>query len=117
MKIAMVSGVCLNSDDSVRRAKGADRPVNPVADRPVNPVADRAAVLSAPECVDAVVIFEEDTPEEVLRRLRPDVWVKGGDYTIEELPEAAVLTGWGGRTVILPYLPGRSTTRILAHGT
>jgi rfaE bifunctional protein nucleotidyltransferase chain/domain len=101
--------VCLNSDESVRRAKGADRPVNPVA--------DRAAVLSALECVDAVEIFDEDTPEEILCRLRPDVWVKGGDYTVEELPEASVVAGWGGRTVVLPYLPGRSTTRILAHGT
>jgi rfaE bifunctional protein nucleotidyltransferase chain/domain/rfaE bifunctional protein kinase chain/domain len=100
--------VCLNSDASVRRAKGPDRPVNSAA--------DRAAVLSALECVDAVEIFEEDTPEEILRRLRPDVWVKGGDYTIDQLPEAAVVAGWDGRTVVLPYLPGRSTTRILARG-
>jgi rfaE bifunctional protein nucleotidyltransferase chain/domain len=100
--------VCLNSDASVRRAKGTDRPVNSAA--------DRAAVLSALECVDAVEIFEEDTPEEVLRRLRPDVWVKGGDYTLDQLPEAAVVAGWGGRTVVVPYLPGRSTTSILARG-
>jgi rfaE bifunctional protein nucleotidyltransferase chain/domain/rfaE bifunctional protein kinase chain/domain len=99
--------VCVNSDASVRRAKGADRPVNSAA--------DRAAVLSALECVDAVEIFEEDTPEEILRRLQPDVWVKGGDYTIEELPEASVVTSWGGQTVVLPYLPGRSTTEILAR--
>jgi rfaE bifunctional protein nucleotidyltransferase chain/domain len=99
--------VCLNSDASVRRAKGPDRPVNSAA--------DRAAVLSALDCVDAVEIFEEDTPEEILRRLQPDVWVKGGDYTIEELPEASVVTSWGGQTVVLPYLPGRSTTEILAR--
>ncbi|GLY85846.1 D-glycero-beta-D-manno-heptose 1-phosphate adenylyltransferase [Actinoallomurus iriomotensis] len=99
--------VCLNSDASVRRAKGPDRPVNPAA--------DRAAVLNALECVDAVEVFEEDTPEEILRRLRPDVWVKGGDYTVDRLPEASVVASWGGRTVVLPYLPGRSTTRILAH--
>ena len=97
--------VCLNSDASVRRAKGAGRPVNSAA--------DRAAVLSALDCVDAVEIFEEDTPEEILCRLRPDVWVKGGDYTIEELPEASVIASWGGETVILPYLAGRSTTAIL----
>jgi rfaE bifunctional protein nucleotidyltransferase chain/domain/rfaE bifunctional protein kinase chain/domain len=101
--------VCLNSDASVRRAKGEDRPVNSAA--------DRAAVLSALECVDDVRIFDEDTPEEILRRLRPDVWVKGGDYTVDQLPEASVVAGWGGRTVVLPYLPGRSTTRILAHRT
>jgi D-beta-D-heptose 7-phosphate kinase/D-beta-D-heptose 1-phosphate adenosyltransferase len=100
--------VCLNSDASVRRAKGPERPVNSAA--------DRAAVLSALECVDAVEVFDEETPESMLRRLRPDVWVKGGDYTIEELPEAPVVAGWGGRTVILPYLPGRSTTEILARG-
>jgi D-beta-D-heptose 7-phosphate kinase / D-beta-D-heptose 1-phosphate adenosyltransferase len=99
--------VCPNSDASVRRAKGPQRPVNSAA--------DRAAVLSALECVDAVEIFDEDTPEEVLRRLRPDVWVKGGDYTIDELPEASVVAGWGGRTLVLPYLPGRSTTGILAR--
>jgi D-beta-D-heptose 7-phosphate kinase/D-beta-D-heptose 1-phosphate adenosyltransferase len=101
--------VCLNSDASVRRAKGPDRPVNSAA--------DRAAVLSALECVDAVEIFDDDTPEEILRRLRPDVWVKGGDYTVDQLPEASVVAGWGGRTVVVPYLPGRSTTRILAHRT
>jgi D-beta-D-heptose 7-phosphate kinase / D-beta-D-heptose 1-phosphate adenosyltransferase len=99
--------VCLNSDASVRRTKSPDRPVNTAA--------DRAAVLAALECVDAVEIFEEDTPEEILRRLRPDVWVKGGDYTVDQLPEASVVAGWGGRTVVVPYLPGRSTTRILAH--
>jgi rfaE bifunctional protein nucleotidyltransferase chain/domain/rfaE bifunctional protein kinase chain/domain len=101
--------VCLNSDASVRRAKGQDRPVNPAA--------DRVAVLNALECVDAVEIFDEDTPEEILRRLRPDVWVKGGDYTVDQIPEASAVASWGGRTVVLPYLPGRSTTRILAHRT
>ena len=101
--------VCLNSDASVRRAKGRDRPVNPAA--------DRVAVLSALACVDAVEIFDEDTPEEILRRLRPDVWVKGGDYTVDQIPEASAVASWGGRTVVLPYLPGRSTTRILAHRT
>jgi rfaE bifunctional protein nucleotidyltransferase chain/domain/rfaE bifunctional protein kinase chain/domain len=99
--------VCLNSDASVRRAKGADRPVNSAA--------DRAAVLSALGCVDAVEVFEEDIPEQILRRLRPDVWVKGGDYTIEELPESSVVASWGGQTVVLPYLPGHSTTEILSR--
>jgi rfaE bifunctional protein nucleotidyltransferase chain/domain len=94
--------VCLNSDASVARRKGPGRPLNPVA--------DRARVLAALGSVDAVAVFEEDTPETVLARLRPDVWVKGGDYSVQDLPEAEVLRGWGGQAVVLPYLDGRSTT-------
>ncbi len=56
------------------------------------------------------MVFEEDTPEEILGRLRPDVWVKGGDYSVQDLPEAEVLRTWGGQAVVLPYLDGRSTT-------
>jgi D-beta-D-heptose 7-phosphate kinase/D-beta-D-heptose 1-phosphate adenosyltransferase len=96
--------VCMNSDASVRRLKGPGRPLNPAA--------DRAAVLRALDCVDEVVIFDEDTPERLLARLRPDIWVKGGDYDGRELPEAAVLREWGGMVVTVPYLDGRSTTRI-----
>jgi D-beta-D-heptose 7-phosphate kinase/D-beta-D-heptose 1-phosphate adenosyltransferase len=94
--------VCLNSDASIRRLKGPERPVVPEA--------DRARVLSALACVDDVVIFDEDTPTEVLRRVRPDVWAKGGDYDASSLPEAEVLAEWGGRAVVLPYLSGRSTS-------
>jgi rfaE bifunctional protein nucleotidyltransferase chain/domain len=94
--------VCLNSDASVARRKGPGRPLNPAA--------DRARVLAALGSVDAVVVFEEDTPEAVLARLRPDVWVKGGDYSVQDLPEAEVLRSWGGQAVVLPYLDGRSTT-------
>jgi rfaE bifunctional protein nucleotidyltransferase chain/domain len=97
--------VCLNSDASVRRLKGADRPVVRAA--------DRAHVLEALECVDAVVVFNEDIPNQVLRRIRPDVWAKGGDYAGTELPEAAVLAEWGGQAVVLPYVPGRSTTDLV----
>jgi rfaE bifunctional protein nucleotidyltransferase chain/domain len=97
--------VCLNSDDSVRRLKGAGRPLVPAA--------DRARVLEALECVDAVLVFEEDTPVEVLRRLRPDVWAKGGDYAGADVPETAVLAEWGGVAVVLPYLEGRSTTGLV----
>lgn len=97
--------VCINSDASVRRLKGPGRPVNPAA--------DRAAVLRALDCVDDVVVFEEDTPERLLSELRPDIWVKGGDYDGRELPEAAVLQRWGGMAVTVPYLDGRSTTRIV----
>jgi rfaE bifunctional protein nucleotidyltransferase chain/domain len=94
--------VCLNSDASVTRRKGPGRPLNPAA--------DRARVLAALGSVDAVVVFEEDTPEAVLARLRPDVWVKGGDYSVQDLPEAEALRAWGGQAVVLPYLDGRSTT-------
>jgi D-sedoheptulose 7-phosphate isomerase len=97
--------VCLNSDASVRSLKGSDRPL--VAED------DRAAVLESLACVDAVVVFDERTPEAVLERLRPDIWAKGGDYEASELPEAKVLERWGGRVVILPYVEGRSTTRLL----
>jgi D-beta-D-heptose 7-phosphate kinase/D-beta-D-heptose 1-phosphate adenosyltransferase len=98
--------VCLNSDESVRRLKGVGRPLVCQA--------DRARVLTALEPVDAVVVFEEDTPLEVLERLRPDVWVKGGDYAGAELPEAAVLRRWGGQSVVVPYLDGHSTTGLVA---
>jgi rfaE bifunctional protein nucleotidyltransferase chain/domain len=96
--------VCLNSDASVRRRKGPGRPINPLS--------DRVRVLRALECVDAVAVFDEDTPEELLKRLRPDVWVKGGDYALADLPEAELVEGWGGQAVLLPYLDGRSSSRI-----
>jgi D-beta-D-heptose 7-phosphate kinase / D-beta-D-heptose 1-phosphate adenosyltransferase len=97
--------VCLNSDASVRRLKGPTRPL--VAQE------DRAAVLSALGCVDAVAVFEEPTPVQVLERLRPDVWAKGGDYAAEELPERSTIERWGGRVVTLPYIAGHSTTGLL----
>jgi rfaE bifunctional protein nucleotidyltransferase chain/domain/rfaE bifunctional protein kinase chain/domain len=97
--------VLLNGDESVRRLKGPGRPV--VA------AAERAAVLAALACVDAVEVFDEDTPAAALDRLRPDIWVKGGDYAGRDLPETAVLDRWGGRTIVVPTLEGHSTTRIL----
>ena len=98
--------VCLNSDDSVARLKGPSRPINGQA--------DRAELLRSLGFVDDVVIFSDDGPERVLERLRPDVWVKGGDYIADTLPEAALVRSWGGAVVVLPYQDGRSTTR-LAH--
>jgi rfaE bifunctional protein nucleotidyltransferase chain/domain/rfaE bifunctional protein kinase chain/domain len=98
--------VCLNSDDSVRRLKGAARPIIPED--------DRVDLLLALECVDAVLVFGEDTPDEALRRIRPDVWVKGGDYSAESLPETATVAEWGGRVLTVPYHPGRSTTHLAA---
>ncbi|GAA2382171.1 D-glycero-beta-D-manno-heptose 1-phosphate adenylyltransferase [Streptomyces coeruleofuscus] len=97
--------VCVNSDESVRRRKGGGRPVNPLA--------DRVRVLRALACVDAVAVFDEDTPERLLADLRPDVWVKGGDYAAADLPEAALLQEWGGQAVLLPYLDGRSSTALM----
>ena len=96
--------VCVNSDESVRRLKGPTRPLVPEA--------DRVRVLDALGSVDAVTVFAEDTPLAVLDRIRPDVWVKGGDYTASALPETELLAGWGGEVVLVPYLEGRSTTRL-----
>jgi rfaE bifunctional protein nucleotidyltransferase chain/domain len=98
--------VCVNSDASVRRLKGPGRPLVPQA--------DRVRVLGALEPVDAVVVFDEDTPTEALRLIRPDVWAKGGDYAGTELPEAALLREWGGQSIVLPYLVGRSTTGLVS---
>jgi rfaE bifunctional protein nucleotidyltransferase chain/domain len=98
--------VCLNGDDSVRRLKGPGRPLN-VAE-------DRATVLRSMACVDAVIVFGEDTPCEVLRVLRPDLFVKGADYQDVDLDERRVLAEWGGEVVLLPLVGGRSTTRLLS---
>ncbi|MGF9663620.1 D-glycero-beta-D-manno-heptose 1-phosphate adenylyltransferase [Arthrobacter crystallopoietes] len=98
--------VCLNSDASVSRLKGDERPI-------MNQQ-DRAELLLSLECVDAVLVFEEQTPEAALERLRPDLWVKGGDYTADQLPEAKLLESWGGQTVTVPYYPARSTTKLAA---
>jgi D-beta-D-heptose 7-phosphate kinase / D-beta-D-heptose 1-phosphate adenosyltransferase len=97
--------VCLNSDASVARLKGPGRPL--VHER------DRARVLQALECVDAVVVFDEDTPAALLQKIRPHIWAKGGDYGSRTLPEASVLSEWGGQAVLLPYLEGRSTTALV----
>jgi D-beta-D-heptose 7-phosphate kinase/D-beta-D-heptose 1-phosphate adenosyltransferase len=98
--------VCVNSDDSVRRLKGPGRPV--VAER------DRVEILRALGCVDAVVVFTEDTPSVLIEHLRPDVWVKGGDYSGLELPEAEAVRRTGGEIVVLPSVPGHSTTGLIA---
>ena len=97
--------VLINSDASVARLKGPGRPV-------VNEQ-DRARVLQAFDCVDAVHIFDGDDPTLPLAELRPDIWIKGGDYGGTELPEAAVVEAAGGRVVLLPYLSGRSTSSII----
>lgn len=98
--------VLVNSDASVRALKGPGRPV--VAD------VDRVRVLSALACVDAVVVFEETSPEAVLERLRPQIWVKGGDYADTRLPEAEVVARHGGEVVLLPTVAGYSSTKLIA---
>jgi rfaE bifunctional protein nucleotidyltransferase chain/domain/rfaE bifunctional protein kinase chain/domain len=99
--------VLLNSDRSVRALKGADRPL--VSQE------DRARVLESLACVDGVIIFDEPTPVAVLKRIRPHVFAKGGDYSGESLPETAVMRRFSGQTVILPSLEGRSTTRLISR--
>lgn len=95
----------VNSDDSIRRLKGATRPINPLS--------DRMQVLSGLGCVDHLVAFEEDTPSNLIRLICPDVYVKGGDYTKQTLPEAPLVEQLGGVVEFLPFVENRSTTRII----
>lgn len=97
--------VGLNSDESVRRLKGDGRPVNPAA--------DRAEVLAGLRAVDHVVVFAEETAEELVRQLQPDIYVKGGDYSLDRLPEASIVAAYGGQTVLVPLVEGRSTTNVI----
>ncbi|MBI5477444.1 MAG: D-glycero-beta-D-manno-heptose 1-phosphate adenylyltransferase [Deltaproteobacteria bacterium] len=99
--------VAINSDDSVRRLKGAGRPVVPEE--------GRARLVAALECVDAVVCFEEDTPLEVLERLRPDVLVKGADYGLDEVVGRALVESYGGRVVLVPLVPDHSTSTLVSR--
>jgi D-beta-D-heptose 7-phosphate kinase/D-beta-D-heptose 1-phosphate adenosyltransferase len=98
--------VCLNSDDSTRRLKGDGRPI--IGQH------ERAELLLSLECVDAVLVFDEDSPDACLERLRPDLWVKGGDYSIGQLPEAELVSSWGGQTLTVPYYPAHSTSQLAA---
>ena len=102
---ALVVG--LNSDPSVRRLKGPERPVRTEA--------ERAYVLAALESVDVVTVFDEDTPLQLVRHLRPDVIAKGGDYAPEAVVGAEDVRSWGGECVIIPLTPGQSTTGIIAR--
>jgi D-beta-D-heptose 7-phosphate kinase/D-beta-D-heptose 1-phosphate adenosyltransferase len=97
--------VGLNADAGVRRLKGPDRPINRLE--------DRAEVLAALSCVDVIVPFEEDTPIELIRRLRPEVFVKGGDYSSERLPEAPLVRELGGDVRVLSFVSERSTSGII----
>ena len=97
--------VALNDDDSVRRLKGPERPINTAE--------DRAGVLAALACVDLVTVFATDTPIPLLRRIRPDVYVKGGDYSPEMLSETAVVREYGGEVVMVDYVAEHSTTALV----
>ncbi len=98
--------VAVNSDASVRRlGKGADRPINRCE--------DRMAVLAALECVDLVTFFEEDTPIAPILGARPDVLVKGGDWSVDRIVGADEVRGWGGSVHSIPFLHERSTTETL----
>jgi D-beta-D-heptose 7-phosphate kinase/D-beta-D-heptose 1-phosphate adenosyltransferase len=97
--------VGVNSDEGVARLKGPDRPINSLE--------DRIELLSALSCVDYIVPFDEDTPEKLIIAIRPDVFVKGGDYTRATLPEAEVVESLGGEVRLLPYLEDRSTTSVI----
>jgi len=96
--------VLVNDDDSVRRLKGPSRPIVPAA--------DRAELVAALEPVDYVVLFSEDTPVEALAAIRPAVHVKGGDYGVTDLPETPIVEAGGGKVVIVPLVPGRSSSEI-----
>jgi len=97
--------LALNSDRSVRKLKGPSRPVQPQN--------DRAEILAALTCVDYVTLFDEDTPLAVIERLLPDILVKGGDWTVENIVGREVVEGAGGKVVTIAYLEGASTTRLI----
>lgn len=99
--------VGVNSDASARRLdKGPGRPINSAG--------DRAALLAALACVDLVTLFDENTPYQLIELVHPEVLVKGGDYDMDRLAESALVRGWGGRALAIPFIHQRSTTATLA---
>jgi glycerol-3-phosphate cytidylyltransferase len=109
LKAARELGNCLilglNSDQSVRAIKGPTRPINPQD--------DRAEVVSALSAIDYVVIFDEPTAEGLVSEIQPHIYVKGGDYNLADLPEAKIVSTYGGKTVLIPEVPGRSSSNII----
>ena len=97
--------VGLNNDSSVKMLKGENRPINPEN--------DRAEVLLGLKAVDHVVLFGEKTAESLISEVKPDIYVKGGDYTLETLPEAKIVQSYGGRVEFIPMVEGRSTTNVI----
>jgi D-glycero-beta-D-manno-heptose 1-phosphate adenylyltransferase len=109
LEAARALGDCLivgvNTDKSVKTRKGDKRPI--VSER------ERAEVVAALACVDYVILFSESTPVEIVGELRPDIHVKGGDYTLDQMPEAKVVQDYGGKVVLVPVVEGYSTTSIV----
>jgi rfaE bifunctional protein nucleotidyltransferase chain/domain len=99
--------VGVNTDDSVRRLKGPKRPITKENDREFQ--------LASLLCVDAVCLFDEDTPKELIEAIKPDVLVKGGDYTIDKIVGADNVMSYGGKVEIIPFLPGYSTTSLVSY--
>ena len=103
---SLVVGV--NTDASVKMLGKGD-------DRPINAEADRQALLAALASVDLVVLFSEQTPVQLLERVRPDIYVKGGDYAIDTLEEGRLVKSWGGTAIAIPFIYERSTTHLLGR--
>jgi rfaE bifunctional protein nucleotidyltransferase chain/domain len=99
----------LNSDQSVSRLKGPTRPINQEH--------DRAEVLSALSAIDYIVTFEDQTAEGLVTQIQPSIYVKGGDYNMKDLPEATIVASYGGKTILIPEVPGKSTTNIIKKMT
>lgn len=97
--------VGLNSDVSVKKIKGESRPINPEM--------DRAEVLAGLEAVSYIVLFDETSPVKLLEEIKPDIYTKGADYTVETLPEAKIVLSYGGKIEFIKFLEGRSTTKII----
>ncbi|MEG6585052.1 D-glycero-beta-D-manno-heptose 1-phosphate adenylyltransferase [Dendrosporobacter sp. 1207_IL3150] len=95
----------LNSDSSVRGLKGPTRPINNQA--------DRAEVLAALASVDYIIVFDEPTAKNLIANFRPQIYVKGGDYKVEAIPEAEIVSNYGGQTMLVPEVQGRSSTAII----
>lgn len=102
---ADLSVICLNSDYSVKKIKGPERPINNEN--------DRSEILCALSCVDYVVLFDESSPEALLCEIKPDVHTKGADYSVETLPEAKAIMANGGRIEFISFVEGKSTTSII----
>ena len=98
--------VALNTDASVKRLGKGD-------DRPLNRDEDRAVVMASQESVSLVTWFDEDTPQEIIAEIRPDILVKGGDYDMSKLPETQLVQSWGGHALALPFVQGYSTTQLV----
>jgi D-glycero-beta-D-manno-heptose 1-phosphate adenylyltransferase len=99
--------VGLNSDVSVQGLKGPTRPINNEE--------DRAEVLAGLSAVDGITFFSEQTAERLIELVKPDIYVKGGDYVIEKIPEAKIVEKVGGKVVLIPEVPGRSSTKIISR--